>query len=82
MDLDKNRQNFLSQVFRLLIKNVTQAGPYITASYTLIGSVLLLTLLGYFADRWLGSSPILMIIGIILGLVVGLYEIARVVFKK
>ena len=37
------------------------------ASGTFFGSILSGTLLGYFADRWLGTEPWLVVIGIIVG---------------
>jgi hypothetical protein len=60
---------------------VRSAGPIIGASYTLIGAILLLGGLGYLADRWLGTEPWLLLLGLLLGLVVGFYELARVVWR-
>ena len=36
---------------------------------------------GYFADRWLGTSPALLIVGILLGVVVGAFQAYRLVMK-
>ena len=59
---------------------------YLIKSYLflgiLIGAILLLTALGYVADKWLDNSPFLLILGIVLGLIIGFYEIAKVTFKK
>ncbi|MFQ5788297.1 MAG: AtpZ/AtpI family protein, partial [Thermodesulfobacteriota bacterium] len=45
------------------------------ASYTLVGAVLGLSILGFFADKWLHTEPWLLLIGVVLGLVIGLYEV-------
>ena len=64
------------QVFQ---ENVSRAGPAATASYTLIGAVVGLGGLGYAVDRWLGSEPWGVFIGLLLGLVVGFYELVKAV---
>jgi F0F1-type ATP synthase assembly protein I len=50
------------------------------ASYTLIGAIIVLGGLGYFADTWFGTSPWLLLTGLLLGIVVGFYELAMVVW--
>ena len=52
------------------------------ASYSLIGAILLLGGIGYFADGWLGTEPWLLVTGLLLGIVVGFYELARVVWRR
>ncbi len=51
------------------------------AGYTLIGSILLLGGIGYLIDRWQDTSPWFLLGGLLLGLVVGFYELAKTVFK-
>lgn len=51
------------------------AGPAAAASYSLIGAVVLLGGLGYGLDRWLGTSPWCVLGGLLVGLVVGFYEL-------
>ena len=60
-------------------ENVTRAGPAATASYTLIGAVIGLGALGYAVDRWLGSAPWGVFVGLLLGVVVGFYELVKAV---
>jgi F0F1-type ATP synthase assembly protein I len=55
-----------------------QAGPAAAASYSLIGAVVLLGGAGYGLDRWLGTSPWCVLGGLVLGLVVGFYELVKV----
>jgi ATP synthase protein I len=60
----------------------TRAGSVAAASYSLIGAIVLLGGAGYFADRWLGTDPWLLMIGLLTGIVVGFYELARVVWRR
>jgi len=55
--------------------NVQRAGPAATASYTLIGGILLLGGLGYAADEWLETSPWCFLTGLFLGMAAGFYAI-------
>lgn len=66
---------------RGLQASMRSAGPVAAASYSLIGAILLLGGLGYLADSWLGTEPWLLLLGLLLGLVVGFYELARVVWR-
>jgi ATP synthase protein I len=59
-----------------------RAGSVAAASYSLIGAIILLGGVGYFADRWLGTAPWLLLAGLLLGIVVGFYELARVVWRR
>ena len=52
------------------------------ASYTLIGAIILLGGIGYAIDEWRGTSPWFLLGGLLMGLVVGFYELAKMVFKK
>ncbi|MFH1851333.1 MAG: AtpZ/AtpI family protein [Candidatus Neomarinimicrobiota bacterium] len=75
-------KNFLAASFEFFQQTVRAAGPAASASYTLIGAVLLLGLVGYGLDNWLDTRPWLLLSGLLLGLVVGFYELARVVWRK
>jgi len=73
---------FLERTAKSLQENVTRAGPIAAASYTLVGAILLLGLIGYGLDRWLGSSPWFLIGGLLLGITVGFVELAKVVWRR
>jgi F0F1-type ATP synthase assembly protein I len=66
--------------FRYLQENLRRSGPAVAAGYTLIGSIALLGGLGYAIDAWQGSSPWGLLIGLLLGVGVGFYELAKAVF--
>jgi ATP synthase protein I len=63
-------------------RRAEQAGPAAGAGYTLIGAIMLLGLIGYGLDRWIGTAPWFLVGGLILGVVVGMYELAKTVWKR
>lgn len=77
-----DRSGFVQRSLRSFQRNVSRSSAAAGASYTLIGAILLLGGIGYVADlRW-GTSPWFLLGGLILGLVVGFYELARTVWHR
>jgi F0F1-type ATP synthase assembly protein I len=76
------RDPFLANSLRSMQENIRRAGPAATASYTLIGAILLLGGTGYVVDRWQDTSPWFLLAGLLLGIVVGFYELAKTVWKQ
>lgn len=68
--------------FRSLNQSILNAGPAAMASYSLIGSILALTGLGYAIDAWRGTFPWFLVGGLVLGLVVGFYQLARTLWRR
>lgn len=54
-----------------------KSGIAYAAAFTLFASVASLCGVGWLADRWLGTAPWLMVVGLVLGAVVGFYEFIR-----
>jgi F0F1-type ATP synthase assembly protein I len=80
---DNDRESPLARSTRALQNNAEQAGPAALASYTLIGAIILLGGIGYAVDRWRGgTSHWFLLGGLLLGIVVGMYELAKTVFLK
>jgi F0F1-type ATP synthase assembly protein I len=79
---DKDRESPLTRSTRALQNQAEQAGPAAGASYTLIGAIILLGGIGYAVDHWRGTSPWFLLGGLLLGIVVGMYELAKTVFFK
>jgi len=73
---------FLKRSTEALQHTADQAGPAAGAGYTLIGAILLFGLLGYGVDRWRGTTPWFLVGGLIVGIVVGMYELAKTVWHK
>jgi len=77
-----DRQSFLVRATQALQENVERAGPAASASYTLIGAIILLGGLGYAVDVWRGTSPWFLLGGLLVGLIVGFFELAKTVWHK
>lgn len=59
-----------------------RAAPAAGASYTLIGAIILLGGIGYVLDEWRGTSPWCLISGLMLGIVVGMWALAKTVWPS
>jgi F0F1-type ATP synthase assembly protein I len=77
-----DESDFLARSFRYLQDNVRRSGPAAAASYTLIGAIVLLGGIGYAIDEWRGTSPWFLLGGLLLGLLVGFYELAKAVWGQ
>jgi F0F1-type ATP synthase assembly protein I len=62
--------------------NASRAGTAAGASYTLIGSIILLGGLGYVIDRWQGTGPWFLLGGLVLGMIVGFYELVKTTWQR
>ncbi|CDM66970.1 AtpZ/AtpI family protein [Pyrinomonas methylaliphatogenes] len=63
-------------------KNVTRRSAIAyAAGLSVVFSVLTFLGLGLLLDRWLGTSPWMVAIGIVVGSAIGLYEFIRVTTK-
>ena len=73
---------FLARSLRALQENLRRSGPAMTAGYTLMGALVLLGGIGYALDLWRGTSPWFLVTGLLLGLIVGFLELAKIIFRK
>lgn len=71
-----------SKAAKSLQDNATRAGSAAAISYTLIGAILLLGGLGYAFDAWRGTAPWGVFTGLLLGVVVGFYELIKSTWRK
>jgi len=71
-----------SKAAKSLQDNATRAGSAAAVSYTLIGAIVLLGGLGYAFDWWRGTGPWGLFVGLILGIVVGFYELIKTMWQK
>ena len=76
------RDPFLGKSLQYMQENIRRAGPAATAGYTLIGAILLLGGGGYLIDWWQDTSPWFMLAGLLLGMIVGFYELAKTVWNR
>jgi F0F1-type ATP synthase assembly protein I len=61
---------------------LARSGAAVAAGYTLIGAIVLLGGIGYALDGWLETSPWLLVGGLLLGVVVGFYELAKAIWLR
>jgi len=79
---DERDPGGLRRANREFQRRAEQAGPAAGAGYTLIGAILLLGGIGFAVDRWRDTSPWFLVGGLLLGIVVGMYELAKTVWRK
>ena len=78
---DKGKDSYAGPV-KSLQENVTRAAPAMAASYSLVGAILLFGAIGYGLDRWRGTKPWFLLAGLVLGVVVGFYELIKATKRK
>ena len=54
----------------------------IGASYSVLGALALFGVGGYYLDRYRENENFWLIIGLLLGVIVGMYELAKYILKK
>ncbi|MCH7746679.1 MAG: AtpZ/AtpI family protein [Acidobacteria bacterium] len=74
--------HFFARSLQAWQENVRRAGPAASAGYTLIGAILGLGGVGHLVDRWATTSPWFLLTGLLVGLVIGFYELAKTVWKR
>jgi F0F1-type ATP synthase assembly protein I len=82
-DMAKNARRFpFASSVKVLQDNVIRSGSAAGASYTLIGALFLFGAIGYAVDRWRGTSPWFLVAGLLLGMVVGFYELVKTTWQR
>jgi F0F1-type ATP synthase assembly protein I len=80
---DDDRGPVSARSLRYLQENIRRSGPAASASYTLIGAIILLGGLGYAIDWWRGAASHWFALGgLLVGLFVGFYELAKTVWRR
>jgi F0F1-type ATP synthase assembly protein I len=79
---DDDRSRRLARSVGAFQDAVQRAGPAAAAGYGLIGALVVLGGIGYALDRWLNTAPWCLVGGLLLGIVVGFYELAKTVWSK
>ena len=82
MKRDNDTTRWLARSAKALQGNVTRSGPAIAASYTLVGAIIVCGGLGYALDSWSGRQPLFVALGLLVGVVVGLYQLARTLWHR
>jgi F0F1-type ATP synthase assembly protein I len=74
--------NDLERYSKAFQESMTKSAPIASAGYTLIGAIIMLGLIGYWIDRWLGQSPWFLLGGLLMGIIIGFYNLAKVMWKR
>lgn len=78
----KDDSSTFARSMRLLQENIRRAGPTAMAGYTLIAAILVCGAVGYVLDYWLETSPWFLTGGLFLGIIVGFFELARIIWRQ
>ncbi len=79
---EKHEKSSVAGSTRSFQENVTRAAPAMAAAYGLVGAIFLFAAIGYALDKWRGTSPWFLLAGLVLGVVVGFYELIKTTYKK
>jgi F0F1-type ATP synthase assembly protein I len=79
---EKGQPFSFSKAAQSLQDNASRSGTAAAGSYTLVGAIVLLGGLGYGFDFWRGTSPWGTFIGLMLGVVVGFYELIKTTWRR
>jgi F0F1-type ATP synthase assembly protein I len=79
---DDDRELFLAKSLRFMQESLRKSGPAAVAGYTLIAAIGVFGGIGYALDAWRNTSPGFLIAGLLLGIVVGFFELARIIWHK
>ena len=71
-----------ARLLRSISEAAVKSGPAASASYGLIGAIVLLGGVGYAVDAWLGTAPWFLVGGLILALIYGFVQLALVVWRR
>jgi F0F1-type ATP synthase assembly protein I len=77
MTIDESTRR-LARTLRAFQDRAQQAGSAASASYSLIGAIVLFGGIGYALDAWLGTSPTLVLIGLLVGVATGFYLLVTI----
>jgi F0F1-type ATP synthase assembly protein I len=79
---EEERESFLARSLQYMQESLRRSGPAAAAGYTLIGAIALLGGIGYALDSWRGTSPWFLITGLLLGIIIGFFELAKIIWRK
>ena len=79
---DEERDLFFARSLKYLQETIRRSGPAAAASYTLVGGIVLLGGIGYALDRWQNTAPWFLVSGLLTGLIIGFYELAKTVWRR
>jgi len=79
---DEEQGLFLARSLRFMQEALRKSGPAAVAGYTLLAAILVLGGIGYALDAWFETSPWFLVSGLLLGIIVGFVELAKIIWRK
>ncbi len=76
------RARLLERSLKAFQSNLRNTGPAMTASYTLIGAIILFGGIGYAIDAHFETGPWFLVAGLLLGIVTGFYQLAKTLWRR
>ena len=80
--MPKSKGSPSKNYFYYIQRFLAQSAPAASASYTLIGGVTLFCIFGYYLDSRYDTLPWFTLFGLIIGFVIGFYELAKTLWPK
>ena len=81
MKTGDDRRSWIDSL-KALQPGVQPIGSAAAIGYSLIGAIGFLGTVGYFFDRWQGTAPTGLVVGLLLGVVVGMYILAKELWHR
>ena len=81
MSLLEDKDNFSVSTIKHISEMLRKAAPYIGTVYIQFTAIIILSGIGYFLDQWRGSFPLYFTIGLVLGIIIGIYEMGRLILR-
>ena len=79
---DEEKGTFLTRSLQFMQETLRRSGPAAVAGYTLLAAIMVLGGIGYALDAWRGTSTWFLLAGLLLGIVVGFVELAKIIWRK
>ena len=78
----ENKDHVTAGANEAMETNLSRNESTIFASYGLVGAILLFGAAGYLLDRWLDTSPWLLLAGLLTALAIGFFGLLRAVRRR
>ena len=80
--MTKKDDDFIQRTLNEFQRFLRLSGPAASASYSLLGAIILLSLIGYIVDNRYSTYPIFFISGLLAGLIICFYELYKFINRK
>jgi len=80
--MPESKESSNKNFFYYLQRYLSQSAPAASASYTLIGGVIIFCMIGFYLDNRNDTMPWFTLLGLIIGLVIGFYALAKTLWAK